>query len=987
MELSAEKNIFTNKAFGKYTFCLNTKRYILFGLLAALAALLPNGAAATAEPVAVTSEYARRHYTTQDGLPQMLAEYIWQDAKGYIWIGTLSGFVRYDGFEFIPYLKGKQENILSFCPGTEGSLWALGFRRRHVVDQGGRLQTLPLNDRGLLLNNLNAYSLPPGLVLLEDEQERGRTVCRLTAEGAETVLKSPVLDSMDLRRRVYLDTISQTFYIPTARHVCRIRTDGSVLSPIQVTEPYSLLRDGARLYLFAADGIYEVDGDRAHSVAAYRFLAPDYGVAACTDRRGNIFIHDAHNLYCLSKEGHVKHIVDGINLIRQMCIDREGNLWLATYQGVYNFFQLNFVNHRLSDHNDILRAIDKDAQGRLLAGTLNGRLLVGENAEELHPISYPRESDNYFLPRTARIGNTTYLLGMGDVLACNGNERRWLGLPWLNYQFLGSHADSLLVATRQALYITDARGHILQAHESLRGVFCAVFDRDGSLYVGTAYGVVLLRGEERRDITLPDSSIACTVMTTNPDGEILLASGENLYTVHNDSAILVRSYGNLIRSVHQTRDNFLIVAVTDGIYITDNHRQQTMFFNQYNGFTGIEPLAAQIAETDDGTVWIPCVDQAVSFRPHELVYQYTTPKLELLSAQASTDNVHWQPVAAGADGCIHLKHGLRNLRFSYIAISHSATGNIRYRYRLKGFQEEWSQPQTGREVQFNNLPPGRYRLEVSALLGNSTSDTIGVDMLLQPAFWQHGWFWLAIVLGLSSGIWTLAYTYYKRRNRQKMDELQREIKLNNLLVKSIRLKSIPHFNANVLAGIEYFIQTHSVSKANQYLSLYSRFTNSTLLDMDKPSRSISDEIQYVKLYLSLEQLRYGESLSYEIRVASDVDPGIQVPNMILHTYCENAIKHGLRNKPGNGHIEIEVTTRPDGINMAVTDDGVGREAATTISSTSTKQGLSIMEQQIELYNQRNDKYIVQTVTDLKTPEGRACGTRFELFVPSHYNYF
>ena len=276
---------------------MNTKRYILFCLLAALAILPPDGAAATSEPVTVTSEYARRHYTTQDGLPQMLTEYIWQDAKGYIWVGTLSGFVRYDGFEFIPYLKGKQENILSFCPGTDGSIWALGFRRRHLVDRDGKMRTLPLNGRGLLLNNLNAYSLPPGWVLLEDEQERGREVCRLTDEGAETVLKSPALDSMDLCHRVYWDSVSKIFYIPTARHVCRIKTDGTTLSPIQVSESYSLLRDGERLYLFAADGIYEVENGRARPLASYRFLAPDYGVAACADRKGNIFIHDAHNLY------------------------------------------------------------------------------------------------------------------------------------------------------------------------------------------------------------------------------------------------------------------------------------------------------------------------------------------------------------------------------------------------------------------------------------------------------------------------------------------------------------------------------------------------------------------------------------------------------------------------------------------------------------------------------------------------------------------
>ena len=966
---------------------MNTKRSILLCLLAVLAALLPGGATAAAEPAAVTSEYACRRYTTQDGLPQMLTEYIWQDAKGYIWIGTLGGFVRYDGFEFIPYLKGKQENILSFCPGPDGSLWALGFRRKHVVDKEGTMRTVPLTESGLLLNNLNAYSLPPGLVLLEDEQEHWRQICRLTDGGTETLLASPLLDDMDTRRRVYLDSVTQTFYIPTPRLVYRIKTDGTCLQPIVRAESYSLLRDGKRLLLFAADGIYEVDGPRAYLVSACRFLAPDYGVSACADRKGNIFIHDAHNLYRLSKDGSVRRIVDGINLIRQMFIDREGNLWLATYQGVYNFFQLNFVNHRLNDHNDILRAIDEDAQGRLLAGTLNGRLLCGPDAAGLRPVPYLREAENYFLPRTARIGGTTYLLGRGDVLACDGDGHRWLGLPRLNYQYLGSHADSLLVATRQAVYVTDARGRILQTHEGLRGVFCACPDGDGSLYVGTAYGVVRLHGDERRDIALPDSSVSCTAMTVSPYGEILFASGENLYTVRNDSAVLVQSYASPIRSVRQTRDNFLIVAVTDGLYITDNRLLQTMFFNRYNGFTGIEPLAAHIAETDDGTVWIPCVDQAVAFHPHELVYQYTPPRLELLSVQASADNVNWQRATAGADGVIRLEHGLPNLRFSYIAISHSATDNVRYRYRLKGFQEQWSQPQTGREVQFSNLPPGRYRLEVSALLGNISSDTIGVDLLLKPAFWQHTWFWLAVALGLAGGIWTLAYTYYKRRDRRKMDGLQREIKLNNLLVKSIRLKSIPHFNANVLAGIEYFILNHSVEEANKYLSLYSRFTSSTLLDVDKPSRSLDKELEYVRLYLSLEQLRYGESLSYRISVAPEVDTATQVPNMILHTYCENAVKHGLRNKAGNGRIDIEVTARPGGINIAVTDDGVGREAAATFSTSSTRQGLSIMEQQIELYNQRNDEHIVQTVTDLKTPEGRACGTRFELFVPVRYNYF
>ena len=59
----------------------------------------------------IESHLTYRRYTTQDGLPQMQTERVWQDSQGYIYIGTLSGFVRYDGRSFTPFLKGRRENI------------------------------------------------------------------------------------------------------------------------------------------------------------------------------------------------------------------------------------------------------------------------------------------------------------------------------------------------------------------------------------------------------------------------------------------------------------------------------------------------------------------------------------------------------------------------------------------------------------------------------------------------------------------------------------------------------------------------------------------------------------------------------------------------------------------------------------------------------------------------------------------------------------
>lgn len=120
-----------------------------------------------------------RRYTTQDGLPQMQAERLFQDARGYIYIGTLSGFVRYDGKAFTPFLKGRRLNIVGFTE-VANEVRALGFFRQWRVDYE-EVEPLPLDPKGhWLLNNLNAGSLPNGYVLLEDSLEQHRRLCRMT---------------------------------------------------------------------------------------------------------------------------------------------------------------------------------------------------------------------------------------------------------------------------------------------------------------------------------------------------------------------------------------------------------------------------------------------------------------------------------------------------------------------------------------------------------------------------------------------------------------------------------------------------------------------------------------------------------------------------------------------------------------------------------------------------------------------------------------
>ena len=223
-----------------------------------------------------------------------------------------------------------------------------------------------------------------------------------------------------------------------------------------------------------------------------------------------------------------------------------------------------------------------------------------------------------------------------------------------------------------------------------------------------------------------------------------------------------------------------------------------------------------------------------------------------------------------------------------------------------------------------------------------------------------------------------------------MERLEDEKAKKELQLSTVRLKAIPHFHANVLAAIEYFVSTHSTDEATHYMKLYSDFTRQTLSDIDRPSRTVADEVGYVRTYLELEQLRYGERLQYTITVDLDVDQKAMLPTMLLHTYCQNAVKHGIANKTGVGHVTVTISRQrrdgADGVLVGVSDDGVGRAEAAQAGGPSTKQGLKILGQQLDLYNRTNRHHIQQHVTDLTDSQGHPAGTRFETWVPSDFTY-
>ncbi len=571
------------------------------------------------------SHLTYRRYVTQDGLPQMQTERLWQDSQGYIYIGTLSGFVRFDGHGFTPFLKGRRLNIVGFAE-VEDEVRALGFFRQWRVDYEN-VEAMPLDPQGhWLLNNLNAGSLPNGYVLLEDSLEEHRRLCLMTKQSFKTLIEHRLLDEMMPDRKLYYDAARSEAIVPTESGLWRIKA-GKASKLSDKSNVFTLMRTDSTLLAFASDGIYAVGENGLCLIQAANWSAASYGLTVRKLRSGGMVIADEHTVYIWDGTS-IKEIMSGINLIRDVLVDRWDRLWVATYQGVYQFFNRCFTNHRLTDENDIVRAVTINDAGQLVMGTLNGKLMVGDSV-------ISDDAEQFYAPNAAKVGGKVFFAGNSDVVCIENDKEgkpsmKWLGLPHDRYQFVASAWGQLIVGSRTNISTWNPATQLFDTLTTkILHPWCAAEGVDGLLWIGSSSGLFSIsQKHEVEKWEYPSQKLIITALVADHRGNIFFASADSLFMVKNGQIETLHQQmpslcGHEVRALHLSPRGYLVVAVVDGLFVCrinkDYQLSDIHFFDHLNGFTMTEPLKAIMAESGDGTVWLPGVEQMTSFNPEELL--------------------------------------------------------------------------------------------------------------------------------------------------------------------------------------------------------------------------------------------------------------------------------------------------------------------------------------------------------------------------------
>ncbi len=227
----------------------------------------------------------------------------------------------------------------------------------------------------------------------------------------------------------------------------------------------------------------------------------------------------------------------------------------------------------------------------------------------------------------------------------------------------------------------------------------------------------------------------------------------------------------------------------------------------------------------------------------------------------------------------------------------------------------------------------------------------------------------------------LFITFVKRINTwQVVQKESLNRRLLTLQLQGIKSQLDPHFTFNTLNSVASLIYLEDRETAYDYLNKFTQLLRGMINDAERIYRSLSEELAFVTTYLDLEKLRFGDKFDYKVEIGSNITQSEQVPKLVLQTFAENAIKHGILPGVNQGFIWIRISRENDYLKLTIEDNGIGRVESAG-QSTSTGRGLKITGEFYDILNQINKKQIKHVITDLYDDFGYAQGTRVDVWVP------
>ncbi|MCE7996799.1 MAG: histidine kinase [Roseivirga sp.] len=238
-----------------------------------------------------------------------------------------------------------------------------------------------------------------------------------------------------------------------------------------------------------------------------------------------------------------------------------------------------------------------------------------------------------------------------------------------------------------------------------------------------------------------------------------------------------------------------------------------------------------------------------------------------------------------------------------------------------------------------------------------------------------------LVVGLIAAVLLILLIYFVYRQRitnASNNEILAKQRLSNAQLN-------PHFLYNSLSAIQKLVlDNKDAVKTSRYVAKFSKLTRQMLSFTEKESISLSSEIEFLKNYLDLQKLRFGDKFEYDINVPEEIESEfISIPPMITQPFVENALEHGFASRTSaENKLRISIAESKNELTILIEDNGVGIDSSLEIEKKKEKSmAIRITKDRLKFLSKRTGKPATIDIADLSRLNPETTGTRIQLNLP------
>ncbi|SMD38263.1 Two component regulator propeller [Reichenbachiella faecimaris] len=910
-------------------------------------------------------------WTTNQGLPSNNTNAVYQDSNGLIWIASNNGFMIYDGERIETYDKNRlsfleNDGFYAITENHEGTIFIASKGDGLVQYKNGIFNlyepvgiSMPKSIRSIYVSSDSSLYL--GANYQGFYQVKNDTIIKLTDELFDKSIIRSIIEDAD--KNIWFGTEDSGLHKLLADDVLSFDVAKGLVS----NNVRCLSVSEGKLYIGTSRGLQWMDQDLSFNE-----------VLPLKNTTVNTLIIDAWNMIWVGSENGLgrwnksnnrlewlstKHDVDLVR-VTSMIMDEEHQIWISSNRsGLVQIRESKVSNlARPTLSSDRINIIHESWNGNLYIGTDANRVDVFDGEEySVMPIKTNLNGNgvrDIFHDRDGSFWLATYI---GVIHINKGREILYStasGMPADNFRvILKDQSGNFWFGTRSGGLVKFKGGKIERVYANGSGlesnfVFSIAESKQGEIYVGTFGGgltIIMQDGSTRtHHLGKDDSGLLFFNVDFDSLQHAFITTNNGLLYFENDSLQEVK-----LQSDQRSNTFFdLVIDNQKHLWLTTNlgvlqikksdwRRFQNKEINEIPYFT-IDQSSGMNSEEctgatrsnkiSNGNIYVPTLGGVVIINPKTFKRDNYIPRVSIrqMIVDDQAININNQVVECTP--------GTSRYRFDFSVLSFTSPDRNQFKYKLEGYDNDWSGATYDGSVEYTNLSPGDYTFRVigtnDGYVWNTEGDALSFSVL--PFYYETIWFIVlcVVLVGLVIFLffrWRVAFI-----NNQNLELRKVNAELDRFVYSASHEMRSPLSSILGLINVATLDKSPNKEEYLNYIKLSVQRLDSLLRDIVDHSKNARLEIEVEPIDVKVQVEEILQDISFldnyskikhniECLVESSFHSDSKRLKIVLSNLITNAFKHHSPDESDNPFVNIRMERTEDGLRIKISDNGPGIE--------------------------------------------------------------